>query len=121
MDIHKIIIPTPYAVGDVNAFLVKGDALTLFDASKRYSASEACEIVKKTSHVKYDAPIRVSFKMNLDPRQADQQIRGAMVLPNGTGRSQKILVVTQGPKTEEAKNAGADYVGEGNRHEGCCV
>ena len=50
--------------------------------------------------------------MNLDPRQADQQIRGAMVLPNGTGRSQRVLVVTQGPKIEEAKNAGADYVGD---------
>ena len=88
------------------------EAAALIEKGKKYSALEACELAKKTANVKYDAPIRVSFNMNLDPRQADQQIRGAMVLPNGTGRSQKILVVTQGPKTEEAKNAGADYVGD---------
>ena len=88
------------------------NAAALIEKGKKYTALEACELAKKTTTVKYDAPIRVSFNMNLDPRQADQQIRGAMVLPNGTGRSQKILVVTQGPKTEEAKNAGADYVGD---------
>ena len=88
------------------------EAAALIEKGKKYSALEACELAKKTANVKYDAPIRVSFNMNLDPRQADQQIRGAMVLPNGTGRSQKILVVTQGSKTEEAKNAGADYVGD---------
>ena len=88
------------------------EAAALIEKGKKYSVAEAFELVKKTAMVKYDAPIRVSFKMNLDPRQADQQIRGAMVLPNGTGRTQKILVVTQGPKTEEAKNAGADYVGD---------
>ena len=88
------------------------EAAALIEKGKKYNVAEAFELVKKTALVKYDAPIRVSFKMNLDPRQADQQIRGAMVLPNGTGRSQKILVVTQGPKTEEAKNAGADYVGD---------
>ena len=88
------------------------EAAALIEKGKKYTALEACELAKKTTTVKYDAPIRVSFNMNLDPRQADQQIRGAMVLPNGTGRSQKILVVTQGAKTEEAKNAGADYVGD---------
>ena len=88
------------------------NAAAQIEKSKKYTALEACELAKKTTTVKYDAPIRVSFNMNLDPRQADQQIRGAMVLPNGTGRTQKILVVTQGPKTEEAKNAGADYVGD---------
>ena len=88
------------------------EAAALIEKGKKYTALQACELAKKTTTVKYDAPIRVSFKMNLDPRQADQQIRGAMVLPNGTGRTQKILVVTQGPKTEEAKNAGADYVGD---------
>ena len=80
--------------------------------SKKYTALEACELAKKTSTVKYDASIRASFNLNVDPRQADQQIRGAMVLPNGTGRTQKVLVVTQGPKTQEAKDAGADYVGD---------
>ena len=88
------------------------NSLALIEKGKKYNALEACELAKKTSTVKYDAPIRVSFNLNVDPRQADQQIRGAMVLPNGTGRSQKILVVTQGAKTEEAKNAGADYVGD---------
>ena len=87
------------------------NALALFDKSKRYSASEACELVKKTSHVKYDAPIRVSYHLNVDPKQADQQIRGAIVLPNGTGKTQKVLVVTQGAKVEEATSAGADFVG----------
>ena len=88
------------------------NALSLFDHNKKYSVSEACDLVKKTSSVKYDAQVRVSFKLNVDPRHADQQIRGAMVLPAGTGRSQKVLVVTQGAKMEEAKNAGADYVGD---------
>ncbi len=88
------------------------EAKNLIDKSKRYTPLEACELAKKTSTVKYDATIRVSFKLNVDPRHADQQIRGAMVLPNGTGRSQKVLVVTQGAKMEEAKAAGADYVGD---------
>ena len=80
--------------------------------NKKYSVLEACELAKKTTTVKYDAAIRASFKLAVDPRQADQQIRGAIVLPNGTGRSQKVLVVTQGAKIEEAKSAGADYVGD---------
>ena len=88
------------------------NSLSMIEKGKKYTALEACELAKKTTTVKYDAPIRVSFKLNVDPRQADQQIRGAMVLPNGTGRSQKILVVTQGAKIDEAKAAGADYVGD---------
>ena len=80
--------------------------------AKKYAPLEACELAKKTTTVKFDATIRVSFKLNVDPRQADQQIRGAVVLPNGTGKSQKILVVTQGANTEVAKNAGADIVGD---------
>ena len=78
--------------------------------AKKYAPLEACELAKKTTTVKFDASIRVSFKLNVDPRQADQQIRGAVVLPNGTGKSQKILVVTQGANTEVAKNA--DIVGD---------
>ncbi len=87
-------------------------AAALIEKGKKYSAAEACELAKKTTLVKYDATIRVSFSLNVDPRQADQQIRGAMVLPNGTGRSQKVLVVTQGAKAAEAQAAGADYVGD---------
>ncbi len=88
------------------------NAKALVDGNKKYSPLEACELAKKTTMVKYDATIRASFKLNVDPRQADQQIRGAIVLPNGTGRSQKVLVVTQGANMEVAKNAGADYVGD---------
>ncbi|MDO4500231.1 MAG: 50S ribosomal protein L1 [Erysipelotrichaceae bacterium] len=88
------------------------NAVALFDKNKKYSVVEACELAKKTSTVKYDAQIRVSFKLNVDPRHAEQQIRGAMVLPCGTGRTQKVLVVTQGAKMEEATAAGADYVGD---------
>jgi len=88
------------------------NAKALVENGKKYSPAEACELAKKTSTVKYDASIRVSFNLNVDPRHADQQIRGATVLPNGTGRTQRVLVVTQGAKMEEAKNAGADYVGD---------
>ncbi len=88
------------------------NAKAMIDSTRKYSVSEACELAKKTTLVNYDATIRASFKLNVDPRQADQQIRGAIVLPNGTGRSQKVLVVTQGARMEEAKNAGADFVGD---------
>lgn len=87
-------------------------ALALIDKTKLYTPAEACELVKKTTLVNYDATVRASFKLNVDPRHADQQIRGALVLPNGTGRSQKVLVVTQGAKMQEAEAAGADYVGD---------
>ena len=88
------------------------EALAMYDKYKLYSPAEACELAKKTTLVKYDATIRASFNLNVDPRHADQQIRGALVLPNGTGRSQKVLVVTQGAKLAEAEAAGADYVGD---------
>ena len=88
------------------------NAKAMIDSTRKYSVADACDLAKKTTLVNYDATIRASFKLNVDPRQADQQIRGAIVLPNGTGRSQKVLVVTQGAKMEEAKNAGADYVGD---------
>ena len=83
----------------------------LVDRSKTYPYQEAVALAKKTSTTKFDASVEVSFYLNVDPRQAEQNIRGAMVLPNGTGRSQRVLVITQGPKEEEAKNAGAEYVG----------
>ena len=88
------------------------NALSQIEHGKKYSVKEACELAKKTTTVKYDATIRASFNLNVDPRQADQQIRGAIVLPNGTGRSQKVLVVTQGANLDAAKEAGADYVGD---------
>ncbi len=86
-------------------------ALAQVDHSKTYPYAEAVALAKKTSTTKFDSSVEVSFLLNVDPRQADQNIRGAMVLPNGTGKTQKVLVITQGAKAEEAKNAGADYVG----------
>ena len=81
------------------------------DRTKRYSVEEAITLLKTLSFEKFDASVQVSLNLNVDPRHADQQIRGAVVLPHGTGRSQKVLVVTQGPKEKEATEAGADYVG----------
>jgi len=79
------------------------------DANKLYTVEEACALVKETSTVKFDATIDVSFKLNIDPRQADQQVRGTLILPHGNGKDQKILAVTD--KVEEALAAGADYAG----------
>ncbi len=87
------------------------EAAKLVDSSTSYAIAEAVALAKKTNIVKFDASVEVSFNLNIDPRHADQQIRGAMVLPNGTGRSQKVLVITQGAKEQEAKDAGADFVG----------
>lgn len=81
------------------------------DFDKVYTIAEAIATLREASFVKFDPTVEVSYNLNVDPRHADQQIRGAMVLPNGTGRSQKVLVVTQGAKEQEAKDAGADHVG----------
>ena len=87
------------------------NALAQIEKGKEYSINEAIALLKKVSTAKFDQTVEVSFKLNVDPRHADQLIRGALVLPNGTGRSQKVLVVTRGAKEEEARNAGADFVG----------
>ncbi|MBQ1304870.1 MAG: 50S ribosomal protein L1 [Erysipelotrichales bacterium] len=87
------------------------EAAKLVDRSMSYPIEEAVALVRKTNTVKFDASVEAAFRLNVDPRHADQQIRGAMVLPNGTGRTQKVLVIAEGPKAEEAKQAGADYVG----------
>ena len=89
----------------------RAKALELVDRNKVYSASEAIKLAKEASYVKFDESVEVSFNLNVDPRHADQQIRGASVLPNGTGKTQKVLVITQGAKEQEAKDAGADFVG----------
>ena len=78
---------------------------------KPYAALEALALVKKIKFAKFDESVEVSFNLNVDPRHADQQIRGAMVLPHGTGKTQKVLVITQGPKVAETQAAGADFVG----------
>ncbi len=86
-------------------------AAALIEKGKAYPIEEAVALVKQTSNLKFDASVDVAFKLGLDTRHADQQLRGAIVLPHGTGKTKKVLVVTQGAKLEEAKAAGADVVG----------
>jgi len=85
-------------------------ALKLIDINKLYTIQEASALVKKTSTVKFDATVDVSYRLNVDTTQADQQIRGTIVLPHGNGKTKKVLAVTMS-KTAEAKTAGADFVG----------
>jgi large subunit ribosomal protein L1 len=85
-------------------------ALKLIDINKSYTLEEAAALVKQTSTVKFDATVDVSFRINADPTQADQQIRGTMVLPHGNGKTKKILTITSS-KTKEATDAGSDFVG----------
>ncbi len=85
------------------------EAAKLVDSTKLYTVEEAVALVKKTSTTKFDASIDVSFNLNVDPKQADQQVRGTLVLPNGNGKTKKVLAITD--KVEEAKSAGADFVG----------
>ena len=73
----------------------------MVDRSKTYSIEEAVKLAKETSKTKFDASVEVSFRLNVDPRHADQQIRGAMVLPNGTGKTQRVCVVAQGEKRKK--------------------
>ena len=79
------------------------------EAGKLYTIDEACALVKETSTVKFDATVDVSFKLNVDPKQADQQVRGTLILPNGNGKTKKVLAITD--KVEDAKAAGADFAG----------
>lgn len=87
------------------------DALKLIEAYKFYSPKEAVELVKKTAVTKFDSTIEVAFRLGVNPKYPDQQVRGALVLPNGTGKSKTVLVFAKGPKIAEAEAAGADYVG----------
>ena len=79
------------------------------DANKLYTIEEAAALVKETSTVKFDATVDVSFRLNVDPKQADQQVRGTLILPHGNGKTKKVLAITD--KVEDAKAAGADFVG----------
>ena len=79
---------------------------------KHYSAAEAVALAKETNIAKFDATVEVAYNLNVDPKKADQQIRGAMVLPNGTGKTQSVLVFAKGEKAKEAEAAGADFVGD---------
>ncbi len=88
------------------------DAAKLIDRNSLYSAQEAIELAQKTSTVNFDATVEVAFRLGIDTRKNDQQIRGAVVLPNGTGKTQRVLVFAKGEKLKEAEAAGADYVGD---------
>lgn len=87
------------------------EAEKLVDRNRLYSVEEAVVLAKKAATAKFDETVEVSFNLNVDPRHADQQIRGAMVLPNGTGKTQTVAVVAEGDKAKEAEAAGADFVG----------
>lgn len=88
------------------------EAAKLIDRSKAYDVKEAIELVKKTNVAKFDATVEVAFRLGVDPKKADQQIRGAVVLPHGTGKVRRVLVLAKGEKAKEAEAAGADYVGD---------
>ena len=82
------------------------------DSTKLYELKEAVELLKKVSFEKFDASVDFAMRLNLDPRKAEQNLRGALVLPHGTGKTKKVLVFAQGEKAKEALAAGADYVGD---------
>ncbi|MBQ6477263.1 MAG: 50S ribosomal protein L1 [Bacilli bacterium] len=88
------------------------EALSKFEKNKLYSKEEACKLVKETSTTKFDGSVEVALRLNLDTKKADQQLRGAIVLPKGTGKTARVLVIAKGTKATEAKEAGADFVGD---------
>lgn len=87
------------------------DSVKAFDLTKTYEASEAVGIVLDTAKAKFDETIELHVRLGVDPRQADQQVRGVLVLPHGTGKTKKVLVIAKGAKADAAAAAGADYVG----------
>ena len=88
------------------------DSKKLIDTTKLYDPAEAVELVKKTSKAKFDETIELSIRLGVDPRHADQQVRGTVVLPHGTGKKVRVLVFAKADKAKEAQAAGADYVGD---------
>jgi large subunit ribosomal protein L1 len=87
------------------------EALKLFDSTKAYSLKEACEIVKKITTTKFDASVDIDVRLGVDPRQANQMVRGVASLPHGLGKTVRVLVLCTPDKEQEAKDAGADHVG----------
>ena len=88
------------------------ESVKLIDKSKLYEPAEALDLAVKTSKAKFDETVELHVKLGVDSRHADQQVRGAIVLPHGTGKTSKVLVFAKGAKADEAQAAGADYVGE---------
>ena len=88
------------------------EAAKLIDRTKSYDVNEAVALVKEAAKANFDETVEVAFRLGVDPKKADQQIRGAMVLPHGTGKTQSVLVFAKGEKAKEAEAAGADYVGD---------
>ena len=88
------------------------EAASKVERSRAYTKEEAIKLVKETSTTKFDASVELAMRLNLDTKKADQQLRGAIVLPNGTGKSKKVLVLAKGLMATAAKEAGADYVGD---------
>ncbi len=87
------------------------DSVKLYDPQKAYDPEEACDLVVQTSKAKFNETIELSCRLNVDPRHADQQVRGAIVLPHGTGKIVRVVVITKGDKMKEAEEAGADFIG----------
>ena len=87
------------------------DSAKLVDRTKLYDPEEAIELVQKTAKAKFDETVELHIRLGVDPRHADQQVRGAVVLPNGTGKKVRVLVICKADKAKEAEEAGADYVG----------
>ncbi len=87
------------------------ESAKLIDRAELYDVKEAMELVVKTSKAKFDETVEAHIRLGVDGRHADQQVRGAIVLPHGTGKSKKVLVFAKGPKAQEAEEAGADFVG----------
>ncbi|MFM1654447.1 50S ribosomal protein L1 [Brevibacillus sp. B_LB10_24] len=88
------------------------EAVKLVDKNKVYEVNEAIELVKKAASAKFDETVEAAYRLGVDPKRADQQIRGAVVLPHGTGKVQRVLVFAKGEKAKEAEAAGADFVGD---------
>ena len=88
------------------------EAVSKIEKNKLYSKEEAVKLVKETSISSFDGSVEVAMRLNLDTKKADQQLRGAITLPKGTGKVNRVLVIARGPKAQEAKDAGADFVGD---------